>query len=75
MNRPVFFLLGIASGTVAGLLYAPQPGRRTRAMIASKSKQGQRFLRDQSAKLRDGVEDTFGCGRVAITRSMRHVLG
>ena len=57
------------------LLYAPQPGRRTRTMLSSKSKQGQRFLREQSESVRDNVSEAFGRGRVAVSKSMRGFMG
>lgn len=75
MNRPVSFLWGLAAGSAAGLLFAPQPGRRTRALLASKSKQGRRFLRDRSAELCDNVAGTWGRGRVAVAKSMRGFWG
>ncbi len=75
MNRAMFFMAGIAAGAMAGLLYAPQQGSRTRAKLAAKSKQGRRFLREQSRELRDNVEETFGRGRVAVSKSIRGFMG
>ncbi|HTS77524.1 MAG TPA: YtxH domain-containing protein [Bryobacteraceae bacterium] len=75
MNRATFFLLGIAAGAVAGLLYAPQAGWRTRAKVAAKSKQGRRFLAEQSCELRDNVSETFGRGRIAVSKSIRGFMG
>lgn len=75
MNRAYYFLIGIAAGAVAGLLYAPQAGRRTRTQIASKTKRSRRFLREHSAGLRDNVTDTFGRSRLAVSKSIREFMG
>ncbi|MDO8683824.1 MAG: YtxH domain-containing protein [Armatimonadota bacterium] len=37
MNRIWFFIIGLAAGGAAGLLFAPQSGRATRATIKDKS--------------------------------------
>jgi len=74
-NRMSWFLIGVAAGACAGLLYAPQAGRRTRAKLAAKSVQGQRFLREHGAEIRDNVAETFGRGRVAVGKSIRGFWG
>lgn len=75
MNRPQWFLAGIAAGAIAGLLYAPQAGRRTRSTLAAKTKRSRRFLREHGADLRDNVSQTFGRGRSVVSKSIRNVMG
>ena len=40
----LWFLAGIACGAVVGMLYAPLPGTRARAITAAKAKQAQRLF-------------------------------
>ena len=75
MNRANWFLLGILSGAIAGLLYAPQKGKHMRSMLASKSKQGRRFIREQTSDWKDNVSETFGRGRLAMSKSIRGFMG
>jgi len=37
MNKLTFFIFGLAAGTAAGILLAPQSGRATRSAIKDKS--------------------------------------
>lgn len=42
MGRSFWFMAGLGCGTVVGMLYAPLPGVRTRAIAAAKAKEAQR---------------------------------
>ncbi|HLH39045.1 MAG TPA: YtxH domain-containing protein [Bryobacteraceae bacterium] len=39
-----WFLAGLGCGTVVGMLYAPLPGTRTRAIAVAKAKQARRLF-------------------------------
>jgi gas vesicle protein len=55
-SRTLCFFLGVSVGAAVALLYAPQKGARVRGMVASKAKQGQKFVQDQSEQLRSQAE-------------------
>jgi gas vesicle protein len=72
-SRSFCFLFGISIGAAVGLLYAPRRGTRTRAMIASKAEQGQRFILRQSEELRDKVVDQVERGKEVLTQAAESV--
>jgi hypothetical protein len=43
IGRSFWFIAGLGCGTVVGMLYAPLPGMRTRAIALAKAKEAQRF--------------------------------
>jgi HAD superfamily hydrolase (TIGR01509 family) len=44
-NNSLYFLLGVAAGVGAGILFAPKSGNETRDFLKSKSEEGARFAR------------------------------
>jgi gas vesicle protein len=72
-QRALCFLSGIGVGAAAALLYAPNTGIRTRAMIASKAKKGQRFVKDQSGDLRDSMADALKQGKQTLSHAAESI--
>lgn len=65
MNRSFCFVFGVGVGAAVALLYAPKSGDRTRSLVASKAKEGKRFIEKQGDQLRDQAER----GKEAILRA------
>lgn len=47
------FLIGVAVGTVIGILYAPQSGEETRKLISEKSQKAKEEVSEQVEKLKE----------------------
>jgi gas vesicle protein len=69
--------LGLAAGSVIGLLYAPQAGRRTRRQIAAALEDGADYVKSkaedtgdhiqkQTSHLRNEAGELLGRGKAAI---------
>jgi gas vesicle protein len=50
MGRSFWFMAGLGCGTVVGMLYAPLPGVRTRAIARAKAKEAQRLWEHRSER-------------------------
>ncbi|PYT14168.1 MAG: hypothetical protein DMG59_18175 [Acidobacteria bacterium] len=72
-NRYLWFAYGIGFGAVAGLLFAPKSGARTRAMIAAKAREGQHFVKDQSAEIREKMAGAIDRSKDMMRRSTEGV--
>ena len=68
---------GIATGSLIGLLYAPQAGRRTRRQIAAALEEGTEYVKSkaedtgdyiqkQTTHLRNGAGELVDSGKAAI---------
>lgn len=58
-----WFLVGAAVGATVALLYAPQSGKKTRGMIASKTQKGKEVLTDSSKEVLDRGRELYERGR------------
>lgn len=58
--------LGLGIGLVAGLLFAPQSGARTRSYLIHTGRKGTRFLEKQTADIRKEIADTIERGKHAV---------
>ena len=63
----VYFLMGLGIGALIGILFAPQPGEKTRELIADKADEGRdyvlrkgREVRDQAASFVDRGKEVMG---------------
>ena len=72
-TRSFCFLFGVSVGAAVGLLYAPRQGARTRAMVAAKTKQGQRFVKEQAEEIHDKVVDQVERGKEVFNRTAEAV--
>ena len=62
------FMIGLGCGIGIALLLAPKSGDETRSLIASKTREGKDYLKQQAAELRDSAADVIGQGRDEVTR-------
>jgi len=63
------FLYGIGFGIVAGFIFAPQSGLRTRADIRRRAKDTRGYLRKQTYDLRDQLNDTIDRTKQAVSET------
>lgn len=76
-SKGMWFLVGLGLGALAGVLYAPQSGERTREMLKNKAGEGRDRILDKSSDLREHAgrlrEQAGGFadrGRQAVTRQI-----
>ncbi|HWG36369.1 MAG TPA: YtxH domain-containing protein [Terriglobales bacterium] len=80
-NRGLWFLVGLSLGALAGVLYAPQAGEKTREMLRTKAGEGRdrvertvAEMREQAGSLREHVttmaSNATDRGKHAITRQI-----
>jgi gas vesicle protein len=59
----IWFLIGAAAGASVALLYAPQPGHKTRRMLGRKLADGREALEEQGSDLLEKSRELFEKGR------------
>jgi len=76
-NKGLWFLVGLSLGALAGVMYAPQAGERTRELLRSKAGEGRDLmfnkggdLREQAGRVREQAGDFADRGRQAVTRQI-----
>ncbi|GAC1449125.1 MAG: hypothetical protein PVSMB4_07070 [Ktedonobacterales bacterium] len=71
-------MLGIATGAVLAMLFAPQPGDETRKQLAEQSvhlrRRGQDRYADLTGQFRERYGDALEQGRDAYTRAKDQIL-
>jgi gas vesicle protein len=60
------FVLGIAVGAAAGLLFAPKPGQETRDELRHRAEEGKDYLRKRSVELKSQAEEALERGRTVV---------
>jgi gas vesicle protein len=60
------FVLGIAVGAAAGLLFAPKPGQETRDELRHRAEEGKDYLRKRSVELKSQAEEAIERGRTVV---------
>lgn len=63
-----YFFLGLGVGIAAGLLFAPNSGEETRAMIRSKANDGKDYVKRRSGEVRESASELIDKGRDAVNR-------
>jgi len=66
MSKVSFLLAGIGIGAVAGLLFAPRSGEKTRALIGKKTEEGRDYIAGKTREFRQQAEDYFDKGRKIV---------
>ena len=80
-SRGLWFLVGLSLGTLAGVLYAPQSGEKTREMLRSKADEGRDLMQrtagdvrqqmnQRVTTMRDQATDIADRGRQAVNRQI-----
>ena len=69
----VYFLTGVGIGALIGILFAPQSGRQTREMIASRAEDGREFLVKKSRELREQADEYVERGKSTLSQQREHL--
>jgi gas vesicle protein len=69
ISKGNYFLMGLAIGSLIGVLFAPESGEETREYIALKTKEGNELARKKARELRDRVEETIERGKEVIAQT------
>ena len=68
-NGGSFFLCGMGFGVVAGLMFAPRSGERTRADILRRAKNTRGLIEKQTSELSDQINDTIDRTKRAVNET------
>jgi gas vesicle protein len=80
-SRGLWFLVGLSLGALAGVLYAPQSGEKTREMLRSKADEGRDLVQRKTGEvrqqmnqrvttMRDQANDIADRGRQVVSRQI-----
>ena len=67
-SKFAYFLLGAGIGVAVGILFAPQSGEETRALIRNKTNEGTETLKKRGEALYDSAGDLVERGKSAVAR-------
>jgi gas vesicle protein len=67
--KGTYFLMGLAIGSLIGVLFAPKSGEETREYLAKKTREGNELARKKARELRDRVEETLERGTEVIAQT------
>ncbi len=67
-SKFAYFFLGVGIGVAVGILFAPQSGEETRALIRNKADEGTESLKKRGEALYDSAGDLVEKGKSAVTR-------
>ena len=65
-NGFLWFLVGASVGAAIALLYAPQSGKRTRAMLGRKVDEGREYFEDRGQDMADRGREIFDRSREMV---------
>jgi gas vesicle protein len=69
-SRVGYFLVGLGLGAAVALLLAPQPGKRTRRLIAEKASRGKNYLSARGRQMGKSAEGAFEKSRGWVVKEM-----
>jgi gas vesicle protein len=61
-----YFFLGLGVGVAVGILFAPQSGEDTRALLRSKAGEGTDYLKKQGETIRDSAGEMVEKGKANL---------
>src|SRR5438552_18839842 len=67
-NSVLWFLAGLGLGTLAGVLYAPQPGSETREALRSQAEERGEYVRNRAHEAREQAGQWVDRGREAMNQ-------
>jgi gas vesicle protein len=63
-----YFFLGFGLGVAVGILFAPQSGEDTRALLRTKAGEGTEYLKKQGETLRESAGEVVERGKATLGR-------
>jgi gas vesicle protein len=63
-----YFFLGLGVGVAVGILFAPQSGEDTRALLRDKAGEGTDYLKKRSGALRESAGEMVERGKTTLGR-------
>src|SRR3990172_180873 len=63
-----YFLMGLEIGALIGVIAAPQPGEKTRELIADKAEEGRDYFVRKGHEVRDQAASYVERGKEALTQ-------
>jgi gas vesicle protein len=63
-----YFFLGLGIGVAVGVLFAPQSGEETRALIRTKTGEGTEYLKRRGEAVRESAGELVEKGKTALGR-------
>ncbi len=67
-SKFTYFFLGVGIGVAVGILFAPQSGEETRALIRNKADEGKEYLKKRGETLYESAGDLVEKGKSAVAR-------
>jgi gas vesicle protein len=63
-----YFFLGLGIGVAVGVLFAPQSGEETRALLRTKADEGKDYLKKRGEAMKETAGELVEKGKTAVTR-------
>jgi gas vesicle protein len=70
----VYFLTGVSIGALAGVLFAPQSGKRTRELIANQAGESSEYLFQKGRELREQAAECVKRGKGVLAEKREHLV-
>ena len=64
----MLFFLGACTGAIAGILWAPRSGAKTRRLLKSKAREGQAYIGERTNEVIDAARHHGGVLRHSVAR-------
>lgn len=74
-SRLRIFMIGLAAGTVLGLLLAPRSGEETRKLLGRKAEDGRDFVKSKEIELRRRADDVVESAKKEARRKTEDLIG
>jgi gas vesicle protein len=69
-----YFFLGLGLGVAVGILFAPQSGEDTRALLRNKADEGTDYLKKQGETLRESAGEVVERGKTTLGRQKEQLI-
>jgi gas vesicle protein len=69
-----YFFLGLGLGVAVGILFAPQSGEDTRALLRNKADEGTDYLKKQGETLRESAGEVVERGKTTLGRQKEQLF-
>ena len=74
-DKLAWFLAGVGSGAVVGILFAPRSGDETREVLRAKAEEGRQYVQDRTQRVRDQAGQWVDRGREVVNQQKENLRG